>query len=102
MHGPSGPNCDAPVIFGIADDLARAMTVRALDRLEQRALLSYPIVGVAVDDVTPDELVHRACEAIVRTGEVLDGGVCDRFVSRRSHHPGDFDPDGIVPDRWPT
>jgi glucose-6-phosphate 1-dehydrogenase len=60
------------VIFGITGDLAKVMTFRSLYRLEQRGLIECPIVGVAVDDWTVDQLVERARESIVGTGEELD------------------------------
>ena len=47
-------------IFGITGDLAKVMTFRSLYRLEQRGLLDCPIVGVAVDDWTVDQLRERA------------------------------------------
>ena len=42
--------------FGITGDLAKVMTFRSLYRLERRGLLDCPIVGVAVDDWTVDQL----------------------------------------------
>ena len=47
---------DVLVIFGITGDLARVMTFHALYRLERRGLLSCPIVGVAVDHWSTDDL----------------------------------------------
>ena len=90
MPGPSRPNCDVLVVFGITGDLARVMTFRSLYRLEQRGLLSFPIVGVAFDDWTLDRLVERARESIVGTGEQLDPAVFDRFAARLSYVQGDF------------
>ncbi len=90
MPGPTRPNCDVLVIFGITGDLARVMTFRSLYRLEQRGLLSFPIVGVAFDDWTLDRLVERARESIVGTGEDLDTAVFERFASRLSYVHGDF------------
>ena len=81
---------DVFVIFGITGDLARVMTFRSLYRLEQRGLLSCPIVGVAVDDWTVDQLVERARESIVGTGEDLDSKVFERFAARLSYVQGDF------------
>ena len=67
---------DVLVVFGITGDLARVMTFRSLYRLEPRGLLDCPIVGVAVDDWTRDQLVQRARESIEGTGEVTrPGGV---------------------------
>lgn len=47
---------DIFVIFGITGDLAKVMTFRSLYRLERRGLLQCPIVGVAVNDWTMDQL----------------------------------------------
>ena len=86
----SDSNADVLVIFGITGDLARVMTFRSLYRLEQRGLLDCPIVGVAVDDWTIDQLVERARTSIVATGEQLDEAVFARFAARLSYVQGDF------------
>ncbi len=66
------------------------MTFRSLYRLEQRGLLDCPVVGVAVDDWTVAQLVERARESIVGTGEQLDETVFERFAARLSYVSGDF------------
>ena len=81
---------DVLVVFGITGDLARVMTFRSLYRLEQRGLLDCPIVGVAVDDWTIDQLVERARASIVGTGEELDDAVFERLATRLSYVQGDF------------
>ena len=81
---------DVLVVFGITGDLARVMTFRSLYRLEARGLLTCPIVGVAVDDWTVDQLVDHARASIVATGEPLDKGVFARLVARVSYVSGDF------------
>ena len=81
---------DVLVVFGITGDLARVMTFRSLYRLEQRGLLSCPVVGVAVDDWTVDQLIERARTSIEGAGEVLDKAVFDRFAERLSYVRGDF------------
>jgi glucose-6-phosphate 1-dehydrogenase len=81
---------DVFVIFGITGDLAKVMTFRSLYRLEARGLLQCPIVGVAVDDWTVEQLVQRARESIEGTGEQLDAAVFDRFAARLSSVSGDF------------
>ncbi|WP_173924387.1 glucose-6-phosphate dehydrogenase [Agromyces sp. Marseille-P2726] len=85
-----GANADVLVIFGITGDLARVMTFRSLYRLEARGLLACPIVGVAFDDWTIDQLVERARTSIVGTGESLDEAVFGRLASRLSYVHGDF------------
>lgn len=81
---------DVLVVFGITGDLARVMTFRSLYRLEERGLLSFPIVGVAVDDWTDEQLIERARAAIVATGEELDRKVFERLAARLSYVQGDF------------
>jgi glucose-6-phosphate 1-dehydrogenase len=81
---------DVLVVFGITGDLAKVMTFRSLYRLEERGLLTCPIVGVAVDDWTVDDLRDRARESIIGTGEVLDDDVFARLAERLSYVSGDF------------
>jgi glucose-6-phosphate 1-dehydrogenase len=83
-------NCDVLVIFGITGDLAKVMTFRSLYRLEQRSLLDCPIVGVAVDDWSVEQLAERARSSIIGTGEQLDEAVFSRLVKRFEYVPGDF------------
>ena len=84
---------DIFVIFGITGDLAKVMTFDSLYRLEQRGLLDCPIVGVAVDDWTVDQLKDRARKSIEGTGETIDEKIFDRFADRLSYVAGDFDDD---------
>jgi glucose-6-phosphate 1-dehydrogenase len=81
---------DVLVVFGITGDLAKVMTFRSLYRLEARGLLDVPIVGVAVDDWSVDDLRERARTSIEATGEKLDEAVFDRLAERLSYVSGDF------------
>jgi glucose-6-phosphate 1-dehydrogenase len=81
---------DVFVSFGITGDLAKVMTLRSLYRLERRGLLTCPIVGVAVQDWSDDDLREHAKAAIVDGGETLDPEVFDRFAARLSYLAGDF------------
>jgi glucose-6-phosphate 1-dehydrogenase len=85
-----GEQADVLVSFGITGDLARVETFRSLYRLEERGLLTYPVVGVAASDWTIDQLVQRARESIEATGERLDEDVFKRFASKLSYVGGDF------------
>jgi glucose-6-phosphate 1-dehydrogenase len=89
VHADSRP-ADVFVIFGITGDLAKVMTFHSLYRLEQRGLLDCPIVGVAVDDWSLDDLVERARTSIEGAGETIDLQVFDRFTGRLSYVAGDF------------
>src|SRR6201995_5349209 len=81
---------DVFVIFGITGDLAKVMTFNSLYRLEERGLLTCPIVGVAVSDWSDDDLRSHAREAIVNCGTKIDEAVFDRLASRMSYVSGDF------------
>ncbi|HKE75414.1 MAG TPA: glucose-6-phosphate dehydrogenase [Acidimicrobiales bacterium] len=81
---------DMLVIFGITGDLAKVMTFRSLYRLERRKLLDCPVVGVAVDDWSVDQLVERARTSIEGTGETVDPDVFDRLAARFRYVAGDF------------
>ena len=78
------------VIFGITGDLARVMTFRSLYRLERRGLLACPIIGVASRPWTAEQLVGRARESIIGTGEPLDEAVFARLAARLSYVSGDL------------
>jgi len=81
---------DCLVIFGITGDLAKVMTFHSLYRLEERGLLDCPIVGVAGEDWTVEELRKRARTSIEACGETIDQAVFDRFAARLSFLSGDF------------
>src|SRR4029453_19644581 len=83
-------DADVLVIFGITGDLAKVMTFQALYRLEARSLLNCPIVGVAVDHWSDDDLRKRAQESIEATEGKLDHDVFDRLAARMSYLDGDF------------
>ena len=92
IRRPADPGrpADVFVAFGITGDLAKVMTLRSLYRLERRGLLSCPIVGVAAQDWSVDDLREHARAAIVDGGETLDPEVFDRFAARLSYLAGDF------------
>ena len=69
------------------------MTFHSLYRLELRGLLSCPIVGVAGDDWTVEQLRDHARKCIADCGETIDDEVFERFAARLSYVPGDFGDD---------
>ncbi|HZM75789.1 MAG TPA: glucose-6-phosphate dehydrogenase [Candidatus Limnocylindrales bacterium] len=83
-------NADVFVIFGISGDLAKVMTFHSLYRLESRGLLECPIIGVAVDQWSDDDLRDHAHHAIVAAGAKVDEDVFGRLAARMSYLPGDF------------
>jgi glucose-6-phosphate 1-dehydrogenase len=81
---------DALVIFGITGDLAKKMTLRSLYRLEKRGLLTVPVIGVAVDDWSVEQLIKHAHESISAAGETIDEKVFKSFAARLQYLSGDF------------
>jgi glucose-6-phosphate 1-dehydrogenase len=92
-NGKKPHQADALVVFGITGDLARKQTFRALYRLERRELLGCPIIGVAADDWSDDQLREHALSAIEATGEQVDMQVFHRFAKRLQYTGGDFSDD---------
>ncbi|HEX6753396.1 MAG TPA: glucose-6-phosphate dehydrogenase, partial [Solirubrobacterales bacterium] len=81
---------DVLTIFGITGDLARKMTFRALYKLEERGRLDCPIVGVAIDEWSVEQLREHAREAIAATVEDPDEDVFGRLAARFSYVQGDY------------
>jgi glucose-6-phosphate 1-dehydrogenase len=81
---------DVFVVFGISGDLAKVMTFHSLYRLEARGLLKCPVVGVAFDDWTDEDLRKHATQAIRALEKRVDKRVLDRLTRRLSYVQGDF------------
>ncbi|HEX4019166.1 MAG TPA: glucose-6-phosphate dehydrogenase [Frankiaceae bacterium] len=83
---------DVFVSFGISGDLARKMTFVSLYQLERRKLLNCPIVGVAAENWTDDDLRRRAAESVTSAlGDAKpDTEVLDRLCARMTYVGGDF------------
>jgi glucose-6-phosphate 1-dehydrogenase len=81
---------DVLVIFGITGDLARVMTYQALYRLERHGRLTTPVVGVAFDDWTHEQLMDRVRSSLEAKGEAIDEEVLARFSGRLTYVQGDF------------
>jgi glucose-6-phosphate 1-dehydrogenase len=71
-------------------DLAKVMTFNSLYRLERRGLLSVPVVGVAADEWTVEQLREHARSSIEAAGEPIDEDAFARFAGRLSYLHGDF------------
>lgn len=92
-HTQDQETADVFVSFGISGDLAKKMTFVALYRLERAGRLDCPIVGVASNDWSDDDLRQHAKDAVTQAmGEEadVDSKVLDRLVARMSYVAGDF------------
>src|SRR5262245_28220962 len=81
---------DAFVAFGITGDLAKRMTLPTLYRLEQRGLLDCPVIGVASDHWTAEQLREHARGCIEASRYAFEPRVFERFAERLSYVSGDF------------
>src|SRR5436309_16066834 len=90
QHEDASGSADVLVVFGITGDLAKVMTFHSLYRLERRGLLDCPILGVAVQDWTVEQLRDHARECIAGCGETIDDETFNRLAARFSYVSGDF------------
>jgi glucose-6-phosphate 1-dehydrogenase len=81
---------DALVIFGITGDLAKKMTYQALYRLESTGQLRCPIIGVAVEPWSVDQLRDAMRAGLETCGEDVKNDVFERLARRVSYVHGDF------------
>ncbi|MGE5745939.1 MAG: glucose-6-phosphate dehydrogenase [Solirubrobacterales bacterium] len=90
---PDAP-ADALVIFGVTGDLAKKMTLKALYDLTANGTLQVPVIGVARNDWSDEDLHRHAREAIeARVGarhDEFDDNVFKRFTQRLSYVQGDY------------
>ncbi len=84
------PAADHLVIFGITGDLAKKMTFPSLYNLEKRGILTTPILGVAFDDWTLDQLSDYAHTSIETVEGSVDKKTFDSLIARFSYVHGDF------------
>ena len=88
-----GPRpADAFVVFGITGDLARKMTFVSLYQLERRGLLDCPIIGVAAQAWTDEDLRGHATESVTAAlgAEQVQDSVLTRLVQRMRYVGGDY------------
>jgi glucose-6-phosphate 1-dehydrogenase len=92
-------DADALVVFGITGDLAHRSTLPALYDLTQQGILTVPVIGVGRRDLSREEIVAHATEAITAAKkDALDEKVLHEFLSQLSYIGGDAD-EGPVYDR---
>ena len=93
---------DALVVFGITSDLARRSMLPALYDLTQQGLLTCPVIGVGRRELSKEELVRHATDAITAAKKKnLDEKVLHELLSRMSYVGGDAE-EGPLYDRLRT
>jgi glucose-6-phosphate 1-dehydrogenase len=81
---------DVLVIFGITGDLAHAMTFHALYRMEAAGLLHCPIIGVAKDTWSQQQLLDAITVAVQKSGDNPRTAVMAGLARRLTYLQGDF------------
>lgn len=82
---------DALVFFGASGDLAKKKIFPALYEMSRKGLLEVPVVGVALDNWTDDQLVGRSRESITsKLGDEFDERVFTGFARRLRYVSGDY------------
>ena len=83
-------DCDALVVFGVTGDLARKMILPALFALVGDGRLDVPVVGVALDDWTRDQLAARAREAVAAQVRKPSEATLKRLDDLLAYVSGDY------------
>lgn len=81
---------DALVIFGVTGDLAHKMILPSLYQMVRRGHLSEPIIGVALDNWSKDQLVARARDAVTLQFGSVDEAVFARLSALLHYVSGDY------------
>ena len=87
---------DALVLFGATGDLAHKKIFPSLYSMVRRGMLDVPVIGVAFEDWTLDQLIARARDGIVNDKGSVDEAVFAKLAGaaalcqRRLSRPGTF------------
>ncbi|MEM7443884.1 MAG: glucose-6-phosphate dehydrogenase [Pseudomonadota bacterium] len=84
------PKSDAFVLFGATGDLAHKKTFSSLYAMVRRGTLDAPIVGVAYEDWTLEQLLQRAHEGIEKDQGSVDEKVFAKLAKSLSYVSGDY------------
>ena len=86
----NAPISDLLVMFGASGDLAKKKLFPAIYRLECRGRLGIPVIGVAREAWTDDDLRNHCRDAIAEAGEEWNQAAFDRLASKMSYVTGDY------------
>lgn len=81
---------DILVIFGITGDLARKMTLISLYRLEANKQLNCPIIGIAMEPYSDQDLHQLVRKSIEDSPDLIDEKIFRCLVGRMSYLQGDL------------
>ncbi|KTS70436.1 glucose-6-phosphate dehydrogenase [Pantoea stewartii] len=81
---------DVLVVFGVTGDLAYKMIFPSLYAMVKHNTLNTPIIGVAFEDWTRDQLIVRAKESVEKHVDEFDEAVFAALADRLSYVSGDY------------
>ncbi|MGN6537753.1 MAG: glucose-6-phosphate dehydrogenase [Mesorhizobium sp.] len=81
---------DVLVLFGATGDLAHKKIFPALYSMVQRGILTEPVVGIAYDDWTVEQLVERAHDGIKAAVGKVDEKVFKKLAGLLRYVSGDY------------
>ena len=82
-------HCDALVFFGASGDLAYKKIFPALHAMVKRGTLGVPVIGVAKNDWTLEQLRARARDSIEHHGGI-DPAACGKLMELLRYIDGDY------------
>jgi glucose-6-phosphate 1-dehydrogenase len=81
---------DVLVVFGATGDLAYKMIFPSLYAMVERGRLTTPIIGVAFDDWSRDQLIDRARDAVKSHVDKMDEAVFAKLAAQLFYVSGDY------------
>ncbi len=81
---------DVLVVFGATGDLAHKMIFPSLYAMVKRGALNTPIIGVAFNDWTRDQLIARAKDAVSKHVDTIDEAAFSKMAEKLSYVSGDY------------
>ena len=90
MNENGQPTADALVLFGATGDLAKKKLFPALYHLEQRKVLTVPVIGVARSDWTDAAFCQHAHDAILASIPDAHASVVEPLMQRLDLIQGDY------------
>jgi glucose-6-phosphate 1-dehydrogenase len=86
----SEPRSDAFVLFGATGDLAHKKTFGSLYAMVRRGHLKEPVIGVASEDWSVEQLRERARDGIQLSEGAVDDKVFSKFAKLLRYVAGDY------------
>ena len=86
----TGGRADALCFFGATGDLAYKQIFPSLYAMAKRGKLKYPVIGVALDEWSVDQLRDRATKSIEEHGGIDDRAAYDRLMQSFSYVSGSY------------